>query len=48
MKTSTDLLLFIGLGLFTILVGYHGVTDVAAAPNGASSTSSLKVSVISP
>lgn len=31
MKTSTYLLLFIGLGLFTILVGYHGVTDVAAA-----------------
>jgi hypothetical protein len=31
MKTSTYLLLFTGLGLFTILVGYHGVTDVTAA-----------------
>jgi hypothetical protein len=31
MKTSTYFLLFTGLGLFTILVGYHGVTDVAAA-----------------
>ena len=31
MKTKSYILLFAGLGLFTLLVGYHGVKDVAAA-----------------
>ncbi len=31
MKTITYLLLFAGLALFTVLIGYHGFVDVAAA-----------------
>ena len=31
MKTKTYILLLAGLGLFTILIGYHGFRDVAAA-----------------